>query len=236
MSGIDEAMLIALVDGELDEVTRRRVERAVQDDPALARRLAMHHAVRDRLARHYAPIAREPVPDHLRRMVEDHGGIVPIGSALYGRSGWRRHGGVMVGAAIAASLMLGVGIGHITGRTDSPIMMRDGAMVANGSLATALTTQLASAQDGEPVQIGVTFVRRGGGLCRSFNGAVAGVACRAGDTWRVEQAVPGSVQTTQYRQAASGDGRVLATVQTLIDGAPLDAAAEQAARDKGWRR
>ena len=39
MTDIDEAMLIAWVDGELDEVTRRRVDRAVADDPALAARL-----------------------------------------------------------------------------------------------------------------------------------------------------------------------------------------------------
>ena len=31
MTDIDEAMLIAWVDGELDEVTRRRVDRAVAD-------------------------------------------------------------------------------------------------------------------------------------------------------------------------------------------------------------
>lgn len=42
MTDIDEAMLIALVDGELDDVTRRRVERAMAEDPALAERVAMH--------------------------------------------------------------------------------------------------------------------------------------------------------------------------------------------------
>ncbi|HJT41323.1 MAG TPA: anti-sigma factor, partial [Sphingobium sp.] len=46
MTDIDEAMLIAWVDGELDEVTRRRVDRAVADDPALAERLAMHRRLR----------------------------------------------------------------------------------------------------------------------------------------------------------------------------------------------
>ena len=50
MTDIDEAMLIAWVDGELDEVTRRRVDRAVADDPALAARLEQHRRLRARLA------------------------------------------------------------------------------------------------------------------------------------------------------------------------------------------
>ena len=54
MTDIDEAMLIAWVDGELDEVTRRRVDRAVADDPALAARL---DAWRDALS---ASIPEEP--------------------------------------------------------------------------------------------------------------------------------------------------------------------------------
>ena len=64
MTDIDEAMLIAWVDGELDEVTRRRVDRAVADDPALAERLAMHRRLRERLSGHYAPIAAEPDATH----------------------------------------------------------------------------------------------------------------------------------------------------------------------------
>jgi len=66
MTDIDETMLIALVDGELDEVSRRRIERAVAEDPALAARLDMHVRLRERLADHYAPIEAEPVPAAMR--------------------------------------------------------------------------------------------------------------------------------------------------------------------------
>src|SRR3546814_5845995 len=71
MTDMDESMLIAFVDGELDEVNRRRVERAVAEDPALAARLDMHLRLRERLAGHYAPIEAEPVPAAMQALLRE---------------------------------------------------------------------------------------------------------------------------------------------------------------------
>lgn len=229
MTDIDEAMLIALVDGELDEVNRRRVERAAAGDPALAERLAQHRRLRERLAGHYAPVAQEPVPDRLRSLLEASETVVPmVGPA-------RRWGGWAMGGAIAASLLLGLGVGRFSGGEAGPVGMKDGVMVAQGQLASALDGQLASAQDGAAIRIGLTFQRKGGGWCRSFDGAMAGVACREDAGWQVQQMLPGVGQETAYRQASSADARVMATVDALIAGAPVDAAGEKAAVAKGWR-
>jgi hypothetical protein len=229
MSGIDEAMLIALVDGELDEVNRRRVERAVADDPALAVRLAEHRRLREQLFAHYAPVAQEPVPPHLRALLEEAETVTPIVRSRRGMAGWA------MGGAIAASLVLGLGIGRMTGDTSGPIGVRDGVMVAQGPLADALDRQLASAQEGAAIRMGLSFRRKGGGWCRTFDGAVAGVACRDGQRWRVEQALPGAAETSDYRQAASADPRLMATVESFMAGDPADAAAERAAQEGGWR-
>ncbi|CAM8638400.1 anti-sigma factor [Sphingobium sp.] len=230
MTDIDEAMLIALVDGELDEVNRRRVERAVAADPALAARLAQHRSLRARLAGHYAPVAQEPVPDRLRALLEESAKVTLLARPA---SRWRNWA---MGGAIAASLVLGLGLGRMSGTGPGSIGMRDGVMVARGALATALDTQLASAQgvDGA-IRIGLTFQRQGGGWCRSFDGPIAGVACREEEGWQVQQALPGAGSQTAYRQASSADARVMATVDALIDGAPADAAGEKAAQAKGWR-
>jgi len=229
MTDIDEAMLIALVDGELDEVTRRRVDHAVVDDPALAERLAMHRRLRERLAGHYAPIAQEPVPGAMRALLEESAKVVPLARPTPRWRGWA------VGGAIAASLVLGLSLGRLTGGEDGPIGLHDGVMVAQGELAQALDTQLASAQADTAIRIGLTFQRKGGGWCRSFDGAVAGVACREGDSWQVQLALPGAGQGGAYRQASSSDARVMATVDALIEGEPADAVEEAAARGKGWR-
>ena len=231
MTDIDEAMLIALVDGELDEVTCRRVERALADDPALAARVAAHRQIRNRLASHYAPIAEDPVPPRMRALLEESAVVTPIVRPAMRWRGWA------MGGAIAASLVLGLGLGRISGGDAGPIGLNDGVMVAQGPLADALDTQLASAPaDAEVIRIGLTFRRKGGGWCRSFDGAVAGVACREGQEWQVQQALPGAGKGgATYRQASSSDARVMATIDVLADGAPVDAAGEIRARQSGWR-
>jgi anti-sigma factor RsiW len=230
MTDIDEALLIAWVDGELDEVTRRRVDRAAADDPALAARLEMHRQLRDRLSGHYAPIAAEPVPPAMRALLEENAKVVPLVPSATPR--WRNWG---IGGAIAASLVLGLGIGHLSSGPAGPIAVQDGAMVAQGELSSALDTQLASAQEGTAIRIGLSFRRKGGGWCRSFEGvAISGIACREGQGWQVQQLIPGSGQGSDYRQASSGDLRLAATVDALIDGAPADAQGERAAMEKGW--
>jgi anti-sigma factor RsiW len=233
MTDMDEAMLIAMVDGELDEVSRRRVERAVANDPALAERLAQHRRLRERLAGHYAPVAEAVVPDRLRSLLQESAAVTPITRPALRWSHWA------TGGAIAASLMLGLGLGRLSGGQAGPVGTQDGVMVAQGSLASALDSQLASAQADAPIRIGLTFQRKGGGWCRSFDGAMAGVACREKQGWQVQQLLPGAGdnagEATTYRQASSADMRVMATVEALIAGAPVDGAAEKAAQAKGWR-
>ncbi|MHA6766612.1 anti-sigma factor family protein [Sphingobium ummariense] len=231
MSMIDEAMLIAWVDGELDEVNRRRVERALADDPALAERAETHRRLRARLTDHFAPVGEEPVPDRFRTLLAESAAMVSMERP--GRSRWR---GWATGGAIAASLLLGLGLGRVSGGDGEPVGVRDGVMVAKGQLASVLDDQLAAAQDGAAVRIGLSFRRKGGGWCRSFEGeALAGVACREEQGWQVQQLVPGTGPETAYRQASSGDARVMATVDALREGPPADAAQEVAAREAGWR-
>lgn len=228
---IDEAMLIAWVDGELDEVNRRRVERALAEDPALAVRAAVHRDLRARLTGHFAPIGEEPVPERFRALLVESKTVVPLKRPA--RSPWR---GWATGGAIAASLLLGLGLGRVSGGDGEPVGVRDGVMVAKGQLASVLDDQLAAAQDGAAVRIGLSFRRKGGGWCRSFEGeALAGVACREEQGWQLQQLVPGTGPETAYRQASSGDARVMATVDALREGPPADAAQEAAAREAGWR-
>lgn len=231
MTDIDEAMLIAWVDGELDEITRRRVDRAVADDPALAQRLEMHRHLRQRLSGHYAPVEAEPVPPAMRALLEERAKVTPITRAAAPK--WRSWG---ISGAIAASLVLGLGIGRLSSGPAGPVAVSDGVMVARGELASALETQLASAQKDTSIRIGLSFQRKGGGWCRSFDGsALSGVACREGEGWQVQQLIPGTPQSTDYRQASSTDARIMATVSTLIEGSPADATQEAAAKEKGWR-
>jgi len=231
MMAIDDEMLMAFLDGELDEVRRARVERALGEDPELRARLEVQRRLRERLAAHYGPVAEEEVPERFRRMLETETVDLSAARARRARPLWRSY------AALAATLLLGLLLGR--GLAPSlPIAVEDGAMVARGDLALALDTQLASAPPaGAGTRIGVTFARAGGSLCRTFERVeLAGLACREGGDWRlVVTAAGGESGRSEYRQAGSGSAPVLEAAQELMAGEPLDAQAERRARDSGWQ-
>ena len=147
--------------------------------------------------------------------------------------------------ALAASLAVGVLAGSFLpgapGGTDAAYAALDagGGLVAQGELDSALSRQLAgTAQAGGPVRIGVSFTARDGGYCRSFTvDGNAGLACREGDSWRIPILREVPSDAAAYRQAASATpSAVLEVIDERIDGPALDAAAERAARDRGWKR
>jgi anti-sigma factor RsiW len=145
------------------------------------------------------------------------------------------------GAAIAASLVLGLVLGTQFARPGA-VTERDGALVASGALAQGLDMQLASAGgDGGGLRILASFQRDGGGYCRVFDGgAMAGIACKDQGAWRLERTVAGeragAGTATAYRQAGSAQGDLLAAAQAMTAGDPLDATQERAARVRGWAK
>lgn len=245
---ITDEMLIAFADGELGPAQREEVMRAVAADPELARKLVAHQRLRETLSGHFAPIAEQPVPERLKALIErredgaDEVKVISLAEVRArrkeqngGTRRWLPAWGNM--AAIAATLVLGLAVGQTLDRNAGPVAVTDGAMLAQGRLATTLDARLASAaQDGDEMRIGLTFRSKGGEICRTFEGeAMSGLACRQGGNWRVEQLLPGTAGATAYRQASAGDPRLAASVGDLIEGAPFDAKAERIARDKGWQ-
>jgi hypothetical protein len=228
---IDDALLMAFADGELDEVSRARVERAVADDPALRARLEQQQRLRATLAAHYRPFAEEEVPERLRAMLEREVARFP---AARPRPLWQSF------AALAATLVLGLALGWtLLVPAAGPIGVANEAMVAQGPLAAALETQLASAQPPDAAtRIGLSFAASDGRLCRTFASATAsGLACRADRGWQLMMIAAGANgPRTAYRQAGSGDPLVAQAAQAMMTGEAFDAAAERRARDSGWRR
>ena len=234
MIAIDDDMLMAFVDGELDEVNRARVERAVAEDPALQARLEQQRRLRDRLAAHYGPVVEEEVPERFRALLEANIVTFPAARPRPARPLWQTL------TALAATLVLGLAIGRtlLAPGGSGPFGVQGGTMVAQGDLATALDTQLASAQAQDaPTRIGVTFARGDGRPCRTFDSqAAAGIACRGDNGWQVMMTAAGSGgQRTDYRQAGSGNVLVQQAAQEMMAGEPYDDAAERRARDSGWR-
>lgn len=229
----DPATVAAFVDGELDDLTARRIGREAESDPALAAEIARHRALKARLAAHYAPVADEPVPDRLRALLTPD---LAVDTSLAARREAKRarfapaHWG-----AIAAALILGLTLGLRPWMPAASVAETNGAVVAAGPLAAALDTQLASNQpSGAGVRIGLSFEDGAGRYCRSFESrSLNGIGCRDGGDWHLERMMAGQAGA-DYRQASSGE--LAATAAAMMKGEPLDAAGERAARNRGWTR
>ena len=238
---IDPEKLMAFVDGELEEGERREVEQAIAADPGLRAEVDRQRRLRAILAGHYGPVATQDVPGRLRALLgdepnssTDNARVVSLGQARERRrrlSGWPTIG------AIAASLVVGVMAGQLVllGSSD-PIATKNGRLVAQDGLSEALETQLASAAPAmAQTRIGLTFIDTQGRPCRTFESrAFAGLACRGDGRWQVLMtAATETAGQPIYRQA--GSSPVMETAQAMMASEPLDAEAERAAVQGGWK-
>ena len=233
---ITDEMIAAFADGELEGAEQLRVAAAVEADPALARKVALHRTLKGRLAAHYAPIAEAPVPAHLAALLQPKAADDSTGAEVISFAAARQKRGLapmvrrwapIAGPALAASLVLTLWQPWQGGTPDG---------YAGAQLAAVLDTQMAgAAPDGSDTRILVSFEKDGGDLCRAWRGAnEGGIACRDDAGWKIEQQFAlGTAQSSEFRQAGS-EADLLAAAQDMAAGEALDAEAERAARERGW--
>lgn len=247
---ISDETLMAYADGELDPAAATAVETALRDDPRLAAQLAEHRVLRARVQAAFGEELDEPVPQRLiatamraAHATADTPQVVSIHSGPKRREhAWRR---ALLPSAMAASLALGVAIGFRAWHAPAPILGENGqgALIADGALARALSDQLAGPGAAGGIDIGLSFLSKSGGYCRTFRIAKAlapaGLACRSGPDWRIDvltQSAADSRVHSTYRMAGSSlPPAVLAAIQSQSVGQPLDRAGEVAAVRRAWR-
>jgi hypothetical protein len=261
---LSDEVLMAYADGELDSRTRAEVERAMDADPQIARRVAEHQALRATLHTTYDKVLEEPIPDRLLatargRVSSDKRGVdngrairaVPDRATdnvipLRRKPSARQLQPVPYWGAIAASFVVGALAWHFGAEliSPAPVAERNGQLLASGALDRALSTQLVKDQDAQSaVQIGVSFHSKDGSYCRTFQlqggNNLAGLACRQQDNWRLDvlaQSEAGPTGRPEFRPAASSLPAAIAqAVDQAIAGEPLDAEAEAHARANHWR-
>jgi len=233
---ITQEQLMSYVDGEASAETRAEVEAALAADETLRRRLAEERRLRRHMANLYAPALTEPVPDRLTGLFRgEETNVVAFKRPNPAPSPWRW---LATAAAVAASLVLGVFVGQQLDMRQAGA--QEASMLrAQGPLATALQTELASSQSAAaPIRIGISFTGPAGQPCRTFETAdAAGLACRSDGEWRLALlASTPSPRASEYQQAGSAAGLVMSAAQEMIVGEPMSAAQERQARDAGWPR
>lgn len=235
----DRATLAAFVDGELDLVTAKRIEKAMDTDPLLAKTVKDEIALRSKLVNHFAPVLDEALPDHLTALLTQ-AKADNVDESLNKRRTeraaiWYRPS-VKQWGAMAASLVVGLMIGGTALNRDSAMVTdQGGQLVASGALVDALDTQLASAQPiNAKIRIGTSFAAKEGGYCRTFESvSLDGIACNISGDWQLRHTLSGK-KAAQYRQASAG---VLAdAAAAMMASEPLDTAQERATLARGWKQ
>jgi anti-sigma factor RsiW len=248
---ISDEILMAYADGELDAATRASVEAAMQDDPEIRKRVARHRALRETMRGAFSAVLDEPVPNRLIEAARGHStapksAVVDLSLAREARDQknltaprrWQP-------AAMAASLLLGLGLGFLAWHESGGALIQPGAgggLVASAALAHALSNQLSEDRTQVSVAVtGLSFRDKSGDYCRTFSltgsAASSGLACHEGADWRIKALAqsPPAANSGNFRTAGSEDSPVIrAAVEGAIDGEALDHAGEIAARDAGW--
>lgn len=216
--------LAAYADGELDPAREVEVAAAVAADPDLKAQVDAHRALKARLGAHFAPILDAPLPERLtaplRRQEAEIIDFAAARNRRIVRWSW------IAAPALAAALALAV------------FMPRGDDGYASGALAATLDTQLVAAQSADaPTRILLSFRDQAGSYCRAFAGeAESGIACRDAEGWRlVTEGEGAAAQIGEYRMAGNPAAEMLERAQAMAAAPALDAAAEQAAKARGWR-
>jgi len=230
--------IAAFADGELTGERKSAVALVALANPEVAQQIEQHRAFKAMLADHYAPVALEPVPSHLRAGLEKSDGLAKAQGEVVDltavqaqraeKSRNSRHWGWIAGPALAASLVLAV---------TWPGQNSDEVLYADPQLSDVLSTQLVASQatDSE-TKILLTFQDKAGRYCRAFSGSSsAGIACRDNEGWRLETfGEGGSESSSDYRLAGSNDPAILQRAQKMAEGPALDASGEAQAMARDW--
>lgn len=228
---LNDELLCAYMDGELDEKTHAQVERALTDDIGARVRLERMLAADERLKAEIPLRAADP-SDPLAQHILTGEAIRPRTAAAR----WTKTLG-----ALAA----GIG-GVVVGFVLAGVQQRSSiAALVPPSSNELLLSALEHAESGKVIgdgdksaQVMLTFVADDGRYCRAFrsrdiNGAAEGLACRDGEHWRLvawdgTAAVEGGFHT-------AGSSELLDDIMDRLgSGSALERSEERALVERSW--
>ncbi len=226
MTSPTDEMLMAYADGALPPEEAAAIAKLAAADSALRERIEMYRASRRLAADALKPLAQEPVPQALEDAVR-----AMIAASETARSenepenvvAFRpkpraepapRHWSMRIAASVAV-LAAAIG-GYALGFNSSPGTASSQVAVGAplpGAIAGILSSQPSGSEtmiDGARVKIASSVKAQDGTLCREFEidrlaekQTSLGVACRAGEGWRLDIAVAAPADQSGYAPASS---------------------------------
>ena len=238
MSTIDDALLSAYLDGELSGDDLATVEAALASQPAVGRRLATLKLVNELTREHASSIDAVPLPARILALASSETrDPIPSSAKLLP---FRRTARAWL--PLAASIVLVIGLGfnalqnRMPGSEDAPLHAVHAAQLQ--TLPSGDTFQ------GEAFSLTpqFSFISHEGQACRIYRvdettASHTRIACLNGASWHLVDGISTTVASNDggYLPATSRDEALEATLDTLMEGAPLSRAQEQALLDNDWQ-
>ncbi len=234
--GFTDETLMAFADGELDAAEAARVEAAMEQDPALYRRVEAFKTTRRLVSETLGPLAELPLPPSLERTVASTDTTSPTSNVVPLPAQRARPTVARWALPLAASLalMIGGGGGYWLGQAGRV----DQALVASNigpELRQALTEQPTGAArsiaGAGAVRMIATFRNGVGELCREWvsdepTRSVTAIACRDANGWSLQLAVAGAPTGDAGFTTATGLAVVEAYLAEIDAGPTLSPEAE----------
>lgn len=231
---ISDERLSAFLDAELPEAEMEAIRQALADNEQLAERLAELAMVDELVALSAATIDARPLPapiNHLLAASEPDAKILTFPLARRARQL------VQNNLAIAASLVLAI----LVGGFQLLVPAQDHWQAVAQLLETGASGRQLTASDGSRLTARLSFVDQQGNYCRQFQlrdraGVSEQIACRRQGDWQAVASVPVKPRAPGSYQTASGASPLDDQLDQMINGDPLDAAAEAAAIAQRWSK
>lgn len=174
IESLDDGILVAYVDGELDPARRRVVEARLRDDPQVQAKVAAMTQSAGMVRGAYDEVFQRPLPQALERLIERARPATPA------RRSWRGFAllGTPAGVALAAAAALVLGL--FVGRIDGPeTVYLPASSESPGALTEAQVAALENGADG----VAVSYARPDLGIEGTFTplplvAGPDGLACR----------------------------------------------------------
>lgn len=230
-------------DGELSPAESKAIDQAAEADPQLAERLRLMRASREQALSAF-PLEAGSQDETLAALISRSATVPRVQAAPASRPGLRwsellRSRGFLVGWGSGAAVAIASVLAAVVLRPSSPDLLDSAGRLDDAALVRVLDSRLASEgpTDGG-LAVGLTYRNHQGDWCRTFSASdagYAGLACRQDDAWRLEALARSEMPSGDLRTASSSmPDAVLAAVDASAAGDPLDAQAEERARDRGW--
>lgn len=229
---ISDERLSAFLDAELPEAEMEAIRQALADNEALAERFAELAMVDELVALSSAKIDTQPMPAPVTQLLHSS---EPDAKVIAFPLARRARQLVQNNLAIAASVMLVMAVGAF--QLLAP--RQDHWQAVAQLLETGRSGQQLAASDGSRLNARLSFTDQQGDYCRQFQlrdrtGVSEQIACRRQGQWQPVASVPVKPSAPGSYQTASGESPLDEQLDQMINGDPLDAAAEAAAIAKRW--